>query len=199
MDLYHYYRYIERMELPRKGTPESFQKQHGVYFLVDAHYPMSKNYVPVIRKTAHTVQIVGPQCLRADVNKGEDNARFKAFFFTPICCLGPDECANPLNAKKTLFPDAATALKKFRPAWKARRAEIKVLANRAGEKLESAKRIPVLRDTTLCKRKPLQRETANGGPTEHAHRNSAGTATEHTSSNKQKGEYRRCLQIYVTT
>ena len=47
MDYYHYSRYVERVEMPRSGSAQSFQKQHGVYHLFDAHYtrlqrPMSK-------------------------------------------------------------------------------------------------------------------------------------------------------------
>ena len=31
MDYYHYARYIERVEKPRKGTAHAFQKRHGVH------------------------------------------------------------------------------------------------------------------------------------------------------------------------
>ena len=63
LDLHHYVRYITRMEKPRQGTVEKFQSQHGVAFLFDSHYPISKNYVQILNKQAKTVQNVGSQCL----------------------------------------------------------------------------------------------------------------------------------------
>ena len=61
MDYYHYARYVERVEMPRSGSAQSFQKQHGVYHLFDAHYPLAKTYVQILLKQAKTVQNVGPQ------------------------------------------------------------------------------------------------------------------------------------------
>ena len=43
MDSYHYARYIERAEMPRKGTAQGFHQKVGVFYLFDKHYPMSKN------------------------------------------------------------------------------------------------------------------------------------------------------------
>ena len=60
MDYYHYARYIERVEMPRSGSAQSFQEQHGVYYLFDAHYSFAKTYVQVLLKQAKTVQNVGP-------------------------------------------------------------------------------------------------------------------------------------------
>ena len=96
MDYYHYSRYMEKIEMPRGGNAASFQKRVGIYFLFDAHYAASTLYVQVLRKQPKTVQIVGPQCQRSDVNHGEDNAIFNAYFFSCIRCMGADECANPL-------------------------------------------------------------------------------------------------------
>ena len=79
MDYYHYARYMERVEMPRSGTAEAFQKKHGTYFLFDRHYPFARNYVQILRRRAKTVQNVGPQCKRSDVNGGEDNAVYKAY------------------------------------------------------------------------------------------------------------------------
>ena len=74
MDYYHYSRYVERVEMPRAGSAQSFQKHHGVYYLFDTHYTLAKSYVQILLKDAKTVQNVGPQCKRSDVNGGEDNA-----------------------------------------------------------------------------------------------------------------------------
>ena len=79
MDYYHYARYIERVEMPRSGTAEAFQKKHGAYYLFDRHYPFAKGYVQILRRRAKTVQNVGPQCKRSDVNGGEDQAVYKAY------------------------------------------------------------------------------------------------------------------------
>jgi hypothetical protein len=84
MDYYHYSRYIERVEMPRSGSAQSFQKQQGVYYLFDAHYPLAKTYVQILLKHAKTVQNVGPQCKRSDVNGGEDNAVYKAYFHSCV-------------------------------------------------------------------------------------------------------------------
>ena len=41
MDYYHYSRYVERVEMPRSGSAQSFQKHHGAYYLFDMHYPLA--------------------------------------------------------------------------------------------------------------------------------------------------------------
>jgi len=50
MDYYHYSRYVERVEMPRSGSAQSFQKHHGVYYLFDVHYPLAKTYVQILLK-----------------------------------------------------------------------------------------------------------------------------------------------------
>ena len=87
MDYYHYARYIDRIEKPRSGTAQSFQKQNGIYFLFDDHYVLATNFVQVLRRQPKTVQNVGPQCKRSDVNGGEDNAVFKAYSFLLVIFL----------------------------------------------------------------------------------------------------------------
>ena len=105
-----------------------------------------------------------------------------------------------ISACETLFPsndagkNAATP-KRFRPAWKARRAEIKVLAHRAAEKKSYAERVCVLRDTTLCKSMPLPRDASNGAATERADCTNTGAATEHADSNAQRVGNHKGTQI----
>ena len=70
----------------------------GVYFVFDAHYAPSRHYVQVLRKHPHTVQNVGPQCPRSDVNGGEDNAVYNAFYFSCIRCKGADEYSPGMQA-----------------------------------------------------------------------------------------------------
>jgi len=80
MDYYHYARYVERVEMPGSGSAQSFQKHHGAYSLFDAHDRFAKTYVEILLKKAKTVQNVGPQCKRSDVNGAEDDAVYIADF-----------------------------------------------------------------------------------------------------------------------
>ena len=167
VDYYHYSRYFERIEQPRSGTAQSFQKHHGRYFLFDSHYALARTYVQVLRRKPKTVQNVGPQCQRSDVNNGEDNSAYKAFFHSCVRCTGAGQCAHPLiyqpllyprveNIDKTLAEIARDPRKRrhtvcFAPAWRARQSEIKMLAQRGQEKQDKARRIGVIQDTTLFK------------------------------------------------
>ncbi len=128
---------------------------------------MAKSYVQVLLKHPKTVQNVGPQCKRSDVNKGEDNAVYKAYFHSCIHCTGTDDCANPLMYQPLLYPQiedidkylamlqsmpgAQRIATLFAPAWKARRYEIAMLADRAAAKRDRAMRINVIHDTTSYK------------------------------------------------
>ena len=186
MDYYHYARYVDRIDMPRKGEAAGFQRRAGVYFVFDAHYAPSRHYVQVLRKYPHTVQNVGPQCQRSDVNRGEDNAIYNAFFFSCIRCTGADECANPLMCQPLLYPqdadiDRHLALlqsapekqpiaRRFAPAWKARRYEIDILADRAAEKQNNAQRIGVIHDTTTFKGVRIPRRTPRLSPDDDTER-----------------------------
>ena len=85
MDYYHYARYIERAELPRKGGPETFLRKVGVYHHFVNHYALSSTHVQVLRQRPKTVQNVGPQCKRSNANNGEDNAMYKAYYHKFDC------------------------------------------------------------------------------------------------------------------
>ena len=183
MDYYHYARHIERVEKPRKGTAHGFQKRYGVYHIFDSHYSLARSHVQVLLKHPKTVQNVGPQCKRKDVNQGEDNAVYKAYFHSCIRCPGADDCANPLMYQALLYPQIDDIDKylamlhsrpgtqriatRFAPAWKARRYEIAMLADRASAKRDRAMRINVIHDTTSFKGVLIPR-----------HENVAGRATD---------------------
>ena len=155
------------MEIPRSGTTQSFQKRNGVYFIFDEHYSLAKSYVQILRKCAKTVQNGGIQCKRSDINGGEDNAVYKAYFHSCVHCMGVDRCADPLMYQQLLYPrvddiDKYLAMlqstprvkrvqMRFAPAWKARRYELEVLADRAAETHDRAMRIGVIHDTTSFK------------------------------------------------
>ena len=184
MDYYHYSRYIERVEMPRSGSAQSFQTRHGVYFVFDAHYALAKTYVQILLKHPKTVQNVGPQCKRSDVNAGEDNAVYKAYFHSCVHCPGAEHCADPLMYQQLLYPriddidkyltllqstpNAKRMHMRFAPAWRARRAELEVLADRAQKKHDDAKRIGVIHDTTHFKGIRIPRTSrATDADTEH--------------------------------
>ena len=106
------------------------------------------------------MQNVGPQCKRLDVNAGEDNAIYKAYFHSCVHCPGAEQCANPLMYQDLLYPrmedidkylvllqstpNAKRIQTRFAPAWRARRSELEVLADRAQKKQNDAKRIGVI-------------------------------------------------------
>ena len=115
------------------------------------------------------------KCPQPNTNNGEDNAVFKSLIGTLIRCPGRGHCADPLMCKHGFFqvtvppliPLSSTAqklkLKRSESApdttcvysckmqWKARRAEIELLANKAAESSDHAKRIPVMADVTLLR------------------------------------------------
>ena len=176
MDYYHYARFMDRVEKPRSGTAKSFMQRHGMYFLFEKHYPLGKDYVQILRRQPRTVQNVGSQCQRSNVNDGEDNAVFKALFHSCAHCMGAQQCANPLMYQPLLYPriddiDRYNAMlqrtpgakrlhTRFAPTWKARRYELEVLADRAAEKQDRAKRIRVIHDTTSFKAVRIPRSVA---------------------------------------
>ena len=173
MDYYHYARFVGRVPLPRAGDPSLFLKRVGVWHCFDSHYALSTTHVQVLHEFAKTVQNVGPQCKRSVADGGEDNAIYKTYYHSCVHCPGADECANPLLYRPLLFPyiedmDRYLALlqrspqlsrveMRFLPAWRARRSEIEVLADRAARKHDAARRIGVPHDTTAFKRAPIPR------------------------------------------
>ena len=92
---------------------------------------------------------------------------YTAYYHFLVHCPAADDCANPLMYRPLLFPyipdpDAYLALLqqtphaerttlRFLPAWRARRSEIEVLADRAAEKRAAAMRVGVVHDTTAFK------------------------------------------------
>ena len=97
-------------------------------------------------------------CLRENVNEGEDNAQYKAFHCSLMRCQGPGACADPMMCSTTLFL-GKDGKHRFRPAWLAREAAIKTLARRGQAKKQTARRLETLQDTTLCKSIVLSAET----------------------------------------
>ena len=96
-------------------------------------------------------RFIAPNCMREDVNEGEENAQFKAFHCSLIRCRpGVGMCVDPLMCASTMFPDKDHKCK-YRPTWRAREAEILALAMMGYEKKMRARRFETLHDTTLWK------------------------------------------------
>ena len=84
----------------------------------------------------------------------EDNAMYKHIVGSITECTCTDACSDPLLFKP--FMCRAGSAEKSGPwrfclAWKARRAELEVLARRAERKTQRARRVPCILDTTLVR------------------------------------------------
>ena len=131
MDLQTYAEYIERAAKPIRGADLQKMVKSQV-FAFDAHYKLANGFMQVV-KPGHRrciARFVLPNCVREDVNEGEENAQFKAFHCSLLRCPGAGMCADPLMCASMLFPNSS-GVYKFRPAWRAREKEILVLAMRA--------------------------------------------------------------------
>ena len=96
--LFLYARHFERVQKPKCSTSLSnFQRRFGAFFHFDHHYELSPLYVQIRRQRQRRVRIVGPNCPRASVCKGEDNAMYKSLFFSLVHCSGEGHCCNPTN------------------------------------------------------------------------------------------------------
>ena len=165
MDLYQYSIVIERIRRPLFLTRRQYA---GNVFAFDPHYRLANSYCQQITTWPRTVpRLVGSACPRSDARDGEDYACWMATLFTPLRCPGRGGCADPLQCstalvEKTMPSKQSSGAKEsathqrtshsFAVAWRLRRAEIQVLARRGRAKSDAAKRIPVVMDTTLCKR-----------------------------------------------
>jgi len=151
-DLYAYTANVERFRLPRRVQfDKQYLRQPGPpLFLFDEHYPLSTTYCQRFLGRGVVPRVVGPSCCRSDVHGGEENAVYKAILFTPLRCPGAGSCADVLSCEAAVFLDQNN-IHSFAAAWKARRAEIETLAQAGQEKTNRAKRIPVVKDTTVFK------------------------------------------------
>ena len=148
LDWYQYCKHVERVKMPKdvSRTPPTQR-----YFPFDDHYSLSKQYCQILRRHCWIVpRTVGPQCQQQHVDNGEANALYKAILFTPLRCMGPDHCADVQQCRHALFADPKGRFT-FRQGWRARRAQIEVLADSAQAKLDREQRIPVIKDTTTFK------------------------------------------------
>jgi len=150
IDLQTYAEFIERQAKPIRGA--DMQKVLAQpTFAFDAHYKHAPGFTQVLRPGHRRclARFNVPNCLRENVDEGEENAQFKAFHCSLLRCPGVGMCANPVICAPNLPPNSK-GVYRFRPAWRARQAETLVLAMRGQEKMK-ARRFETLRDTSLCK------------------------------------------------
>ena len=149
MDLQTYAEYIERAAKAIRGADMQKMVKWQI-FAFDAHYKLANGFMQVL-KPGHRrciARFVLPNCVRENVNEGEENAQFKAFHCSLLRCPGVGMCADPLMCAPMLFPYDSGVLK-FRPAWRACEKEILVLAMRGQTKKMRAHRFETLHDLSL--------------------------------------------------
>ena len=151
MDLQTYAEFIMREAKPIRGADMKKILTQPI-FAFDEHYKLASGFMQVFRPSQRRclARFNVPNCLRENVNEGEENAQFKAFHCSLIRCPGVGMCADPLMCASTMFPDNKGVFK-YRPAWRARQAEILALAMTAYDKKIRARRFETLQDTTLWK------------------------------------------------
>ena len=149
MDLQTYAEFIERQAKPIRGA--DMQKVLArPTFAFDAHYKLAPGFMQVLRPGHRRclARFNVPNCLRENVNEGEESAQFKASHCSLLRCPGVGMCADPLICAPNLFPNS-NGVYRFRPAWRARQAEILALALRGQEKKRKAHRFETLHDASL--------------------------------------------------
>ena len=167
MDIQTYAELVERMAKPVAGSKVAKKVLQQHLFAFDDHYKMSAGYIQVLRtgQERRIARFNLPNCVRENVNEGEENAQFKAFHCSLLRCPGPGHCADPLMCASMLFQNKSGRFC-FRSSWRARESEILTLALRANEKKAQARRLETIFDTTLCK--VYKGEAGNGdGAGEH--------------------------------
>ena len=152
MDIQTYAELIERVAKPVAGSRVSDKVLQQHVFAFDGHYKMSAGYIQVLRtgRDRRVARFNLPNCVRENVNEGEENAQFKAFHCSLLRCPGPGHCADPLMCASMLFPNKDGRFC-FRSSWRARESEIFTLALRGLKKKTEARRLETIFDSTLCK------------------------------------------------
>ena len=152
LDLHTYVTYVLRSPRPVKARLADTERVEHV-FAFDDHYELAKSHWQQLKTQGQTTlpMLVALRCSPPDMNNGEDNTMYKTLMGTLLTCPGQSRCNDPLLYRPAFFPPTDPTTFNCRQQWKARRAEIELLAVRAEEKSNAAKRIPVLADTTLCR------------------------------------------------
>ena len=144
MPLFVYASRVRRVRKPLKP------KDHEIMFEFDPHYQMHALYCQCFALQITVPRIVGPK--PPSLDDAEANAAYFSMLFLPMKCQGLTCCTDPLNCRPALTCVKIGKQKfSFVANWKARRAAINLVANRAQQKIASAEKIAVLFDTTVAK------------------------------------------------
>jgi len=158
-----YAQYVDRVRRPQTDS------MTGQYFLFESHYTLAHSYCQQIRTPARLPVMEALKCPSPAKGNGEENAMYKSILGVLLSCKSKDCCSDPMLFKPALFcggprssaeaheacesgdSDAKPVVWSFKRQWKARRAEIELLADRGQQKADNAKRIPCILDTTLVR------------------------------------------------
>ena len=143
-----YAEYVDRVRVSRNSSHEQ------QLFKFQPHYVLSKFYCQRIKTPARVPVLEALRFMPPGEGTREDNALYKHIVGSITECTCTDGCSDPLLFKPFMFK-AGSAEKpgpwRFCLAWKARRAELEVLARRAERKTQRARRVPCILDTTLVR------------------------------------------------
>ena len=148
MPFHTYAEYIDRIRKPRAPPPE------GRVFLFEPHYALARTYCQRIKTPARIPVLEALKFVPPGAGTEEENAIYKHIVGSLTRCTCPGGCADPMLFKPFLDLSGSAeqpARWRFRPAWKARRAELEILAQRGEAKTERARRLPCIHDTTLVR------------------------------------------------
>ena len=165
--------YVYRMYVRRVPRPTGTRAKEQRFFAYEEHYPMANTYTQeVTLHRTHVPTIDGFQCPTWNQDP-EQNALLKSLLFTPWLCVDPMSCGScskfqhmlsncssamesdgrssaPADGHSAAQPVEASAYKyTFQRAWRLRCSEVHVLAARAENRCQAAKKKLVLADTTL--------------------------------------------------
>jgi hypothetical protein len=152
-----YAEYIDRVRRPRQPPAD-----HQI-FEFEPHYALARFYCQQIRTPARTPVLEALKFAAPGAGRAEENALYKHLVGSLTRCTCADGCSDVMLMKPFLLPTTSSAPKSamdgaekparwsFHRAWKLRRAEIEILADRGEEKVSKAMRIACIKDTTMVR------------------------------------------------
>ena len=161
--------YVYRMYVNRiRGSPGKAKAPN--IFPFEQHYGLFNTYVQQVVFNVHVPTIDGFQCPTVE-RDAEQNALLKSLLFTPWVCTDPLNCGSvrnfghflsngsnptdgddPQPAASSSSSSAACGLHRaytLQRAWRLRRSELHVLADRAEARRAAARKWLVIADTTI--------------------------------------------------
>ena len=179
--------YVYQMHVSRRGLQAQKKMENELNELVpyDEHYALSKNYIQVVGPHVSVPTIEGFQCPSWEQDS-EQNSLLKHILFNPWCCNNAMDCGS--HKKFTHFlsngdapqigaadpdtippPPPSTGARRPRRrytlarAWRLRRAEILVAADRAEERQQAAQKYLTLADSTFWSSRAAEKEDLDTG------------------------------------